>query len=98
MVVFVCSPYRGDKQRNAQNAIAYCQIEMAMGNTPFAPHLFFTQLTDNDDDIEHGIDILQRCDEVHVYGNRITAGMKQEIDFAEYVGIPVRYMERGDPD
>lgn len=99
MLVFVCSPYRGKIQKNIANAISYCEMEMAMGNTPFAPHCFFPQFTDDDAlGIQHGLEILTRCDELHVWGKRVSEGMKIEIDAAEAAGIPVVYMEVSDAE
>jgi len=40
-----------------------------------------------------GIEMLQRCDELHVWGGEITPGMQQEINAAEHLGIPVVIME-----
>ena len=95
MFVFVCSPYRGDVEKNVQFAIECCSYEMAMGNTPFAPHLIFPSFTDDDADaIQHGLEVLSRCDVIHVWGDKITEGMREEIEYAESVGIPVGYMGR----
>ena len=94
MLVFVCSTYRGKIQKNIANAISYCEMEMAMGNTPFAPHLYMPQFTSDDDmGIYHGLEFLQRCDQLHVWSDTITVGMKIDIDAAEAAGIPVVYME-----
>lgn len=96
MVVFVCSPYGGEKS-NIDRAISYCLTEMELGNTPFAPHVFFSQMldeeTDRDQGINHGLEILSRVDELHVWGAP-SSGMKTEIEYAECAGIPVKYMER----
>lgn len=96
MVVFVCSPY-GGKRANVKRAINYCLMEIEMGNVPFAPHLLYPQILDEATDrqlgIDMGLEILQRVDELHAWSDEITPGMRQEIDAAEHMGIPVRYME-----
>lgn len=96
MVVFVCSPY-GGKRANLKRAIDYCLAEIDMGNVPFAPHLLYPQMLDEATDrqlgIDMGLEILGRCDELHAWGGMITPGMQKEIDAAEHMGIPVRYME-----
>ena len=96
MVVFVCSPY-GGKQSNIDKAINYCAMEIELGNVPYAPHVFFPQILDEETDrqlcIDMGIEILERVDEVHVWGNKVTAGMQMEIEAAESMGITVCYME-----
>jgi hypothetical protein len=94
MVVFVSSPYRGDLEKNVAFAQECCAYEIALGNTPYAPHLFFPQFMEDDDmGIQHGLEILARCDELHAWG-RTSPGMKMEIEYAESIGIPVRYMGR----
>jgi len=96
MVVFVCSPY-GGKRVNLKRAIDYCLAEIDMGNVPFAPHLLYPQMLDEATDrqlgIDMGIEMLQRCDELHVWGGEITPGMQQEINAAEHMVIPVVIME-----
>ena len=101
MVVFVCSPY-GGKPRNVTRAFNYCIMETELGNIPFAPHCFYPQFMDEKTDryiaIEMGIEMLSRCDELHVWGDKITEGMAMEIEYATENGIPVVYMERCDAD
>jgi hypothetical protein len=101
MVVFVCSPY-GGKKKNLDAAREYCRIEIDNGNTPFAPHLLYTQLLDEKTDrwlgIQLGLEMLERVDALHVWGDEITEGMQMEIDFAIDNGIPVVQMGRCDAD
>jgi len=96
MVVFVCSPF-GGKKENVTLAREYCRRETEIGNVPFAPHLLFPQfmseLTERGDAIHMGIEILERCDELHVWGGKVTSGMRSEILAAESCGIPVVMME-----
>ncbi|HMM30359.1 MAG TPA: DUF4406 domain-containing protein [Clostridia bacterium] len=96
MVVFVCSPY-GGKQANIDRAINYCLMEIELGNTPYAPHIFFPQFMDEETErweaIQMGLEMLDACAELHVWSNEITEGMKAEIEHAEENGIPVVYME-----
>ena len=97
--VFICSPLRSKLrdgvEKNQERARFYCKFAMAAGHRPFAPHLFYTQLLDDNvpDERELGIalglaDLLQ-CDEVWAFGFP-TAGMDAEVRFAEHNAIPVR--------
>lgn len=91
MLIFVCSPYRGNTKQNIAKAIEYCRKEIKDGNTPIAPHLIYPQImTDDDKGIKLGLNILSRCDEVHVYGNT-SEGMQREIAYAHGKKIPVVY-------
>lgn len=96
MRVFVCSPYRGDIEENMKRARRYVEQVICQGHTPFAPHLLYTQVLDESADrdmgMELGLDMLSVMDEVWVFGERITEGMRHEIKRALTLGIPVRYV------
>ncbi len=83
--VFVCSPYSGDIEGNTARAIKYCQAEIAAGNIPFAPHLIFPRMLDENKPedrelgIRMGLEMMRCCDELHVYGQHISQGMPREI-------------------
>ena len=99
-LIYVCSAYRGEtkkqRKRNVRNARRYCRLVTKQGGIPFAPHLLFTQFL-KDDNPRHrrlglgmGIEMLQRCDEVWVFG-KPSAGMTGEIAYAMKYGLPVRW-------
>lgn len=94
-LVFVCSPF-GGLYENQERAAKYSAREVAAGNIPFAPHLLFpwfmSELTERDKAIRYGIEVLYRCDELHVY-EKPTSGMKREISAAIAKGIKVVHME-----
>lgn len=83
--VFVCSPFAGNIAENVDRARDYCRIEIARGNMPIAPHLLYPQFMDDSDPhqrelgIRMGLELLKTCDELHVYGPRISTGMAREI-------------------
>lgn len=88
MLVFVCSPYRGDVVTNLINARNYCKYVIRRGHIPIAPHIYFTQFL-NDGIKEQrelgtllGRKLLKECRELWVFGPGITEGMEQEIEFA----------------
>lgn len=96
MKIFVCSPYGGDIENNTKRARAYIEMVIQQGHTPFAPHLLYPQILDEKVDrelgMELGLDMLTVMDEVWVFGERVTDGMRQEINSAISQGIPVRYV------
>lgn len=95
--IFVSSPYSGDIETNVKNAIVYCKVVTRMGFLPIAPHLYFPQFLDDTDEVERskgilmGCELMKDCDEVWVFGSRISKGMQQEIDFAEAINKPIQY-------
>jgi len=85
-LIFICSPYAGDIEKNTEAAKAYCRNTMHLG-IPIAPHIYFTQFL-NDENVPEriagmraGLHLLKLCDEIHVYGEP-TDGMIQEIELA----------------
>ncbi|MCG3134588.1 MAG: hypothetical protein HMLKMBBP_01902 [Planctomycetes bacterium] len=94
--VFVCSPYRGDVAANVEIARAACREVLRQGGAPFAPHLLYPDLLDDDVPAERALGIeagrrwLAMSHEILVVGP-VTAGMREEIATAEALGIPVRY-------
>ena len=96
---YVCSPFRGDVERNTERAREYCRQVYEAGYTPIAPHLYFTQFL-NDDypkeraaGMEMGVALLPLCQVLLVCGNDITEGMKAEIGHAHNMGIGVCSLE-----
>ena len=100
---YVCSPFRGDVERNTARAREYCRQVYEAGYTPLAPHLYFTQFL-NDDypkervaGMEMGTALLPLCRVLLVCGNDITEGMKTEIGHAKRLGIEVCALENIPP-
>jgi len=95
--VYICSPYRGDVDYNIAKAQFYCQFATGQGVIPIAPHIYFTQFLDDDEPEERrlgldmGLDILKHCAELWVFGNRISEGMRTEIEAAKRLEIPVLF-------
>lgn len=97
LCVFVCSPYAGDVLKNTSNARRYLKFAADKGAVPFAPHLLYPQIMDDRDPKQRkqglffGMVWLRKCDEIWVFGNRVSNGMKLEIAEARKRRIPVRY-------
>ncbi|MGP1348486.1 MAG: DUF7768 domain-containing protein [Stomatobaculum sp.] len=98
-LVYICSPCRGDYDKNIQKAQEYCReaMEKWPDVLPIAPHVYFTQLLDDTNEKERelgmaaGIALLDQCDELWVYGIETpSAGMASEIAYAKAHGIPIR--------
>lgn len=94
--VYICSPCRGDYEKNIQKAQGYCREAVYMGVIPIAPHVYLTQFLDDTIPAERstglslGLELLKDCDEVWVYGiQNPSEGMKAEIELANKIGIPV---------
>lgn len=96
-VVFICSPYAGDIELNIDRARRYGRFAITKNTVPFIPHLLYPQLLDEDDldernlGISMGIRILSLCNEMWVFGDRISSGMAKEIAKAKSLKIPIKY-------
>lgn len=95
-IVYICSPYRGDRRRNTENAQRYCRFAVEQGALPIAPHLFFPQFMNDSVPEERDLALfmnfilLTKCVELWVFGNIISRGMVQEIQKAESRHMKIR--------
>ena len=69
---------------------------MFKGYTARAPHLYYPQFLDDESPDERelgcllGLLDLAECDELWIFGNRVSPGMERVIQYAEKNGIPIR--------
>ena len=94
--IYICSPYRGNTEKNIENVKRYCQY-CAWDGIPIAPHLYFTQflndssMTDRHRGMRWGFELLAECKEVRVYADEVTEGMIEEIKEARKLNIPIKF-------
>jgi hypothetical protein len=98
-IVFICSPFAGDTEKNIRRAQRYSRFAVSKNCIPFAPHLLFPQFLDDDDKSERelglffGMVFLAKCQEMWVFKayNNISNGMSVEIEKAKQRKIIIRY-------
>lgn len=96
-IVYICSPYAGDIDKNIKAARSYSRFAVDNGYIPIAPHLLFPQFMNDADPDERdlglffGNALMSKCSEVWVFGNNITAGMTAEIKRARWKNYRLRY-------
>lgn len=95
-LVFIAHPIRGDVASNMKKVFAICEEVRKEGHTPIAPYLTLPRPTDeviknrglglwaNLTTFERGY-----VDELWLYGDGISDGMKIEVALAKKLGIPV---------
>ena len=97
-IVYICSPFSGDVALNAENARMYCKYAVSKGVMPIAPHLLFPQFLDDNCPVERemglafGLALLEKTDELWVFGVHISEGMRREIEKATADCILVFYI------
>ena len=96
-VVYICSPFTGDVERNQEKARTYCRFAVDTGFVPIAPHIYFTQFMNDNNPKERDlalfmdIVLLSKCAELWVFGEEVTRGMSIEIEKARRKGQLIRY-------
>lgn len=99
-VIYVCSPYSGDIEKNTERAKEYSKFVLENDMVPLTPHLMYPQFISEDKDREMvlslDIALLERCDQIWVFkkeGEDLTEGMKLEMAMARLNNIYVRMVE-----
>lgn len=97
-LVYIASPLSGDVETNLDFARQACLYAMAQGVTPFAPHLLYPQMLDDNDPAQRelgmkmGNQMLALCDELWLCGDITSPGMAKERALAEDLDIPVQWV------
>ena len=93
-LVYICSRYSGDTEGNTAKAVRYSRFAVDEGVIPLAPHLLLPLYMDEEKErgkaIAMDLVILGRCDELWVFGEEWSAGMKAEIEAAGSLGMKIR--------
>lgn len=96
-IVYICSPYAGEIEKNVKAAQEYSRFAVEKGYIPIAPHLLFPQFLNDANPKERqlglffGNALMSKCSEVWVFGSRISAGMEAEINHAKWKNYRLRY-------
>lgn len=92
--VFVCSPMKGDVEKNLKLAKFAARVLIGSGCIPVVPHLYFPQFLDDNDQYERikgikmGVELMKECDRMWIIGMTITNGMEYEINEAKKAKVP----------
>ncbi len=97
-IVFVCSPYRGDIERNVAYARRAARSCLLRGDIPIVPHLMYPGALDDSVEQERDIallacvGLLERCEVLLVFQDLgVSSGMRSEIGAARTFQIPVEF-------
>lgn len=96
-IVYICSPYAGEIEKNVKAAREYSRFAVEKGYIPIATHLLFPQFLNDANPKERQLGLLfgnalmSKCSEVWVFGSRISAGMEAEINRAKWKNYRLRY-------
>lgn len=95
-LAYICSPYRGDIERNIEYAKELTLLAIKQGYAPITPHLYLTHVLDDNNEeqrkagMEIALELLKKCD-VLIMGTRhgISGGMEKEVAMAKGLGIEI---------
>ena len=97
-MVYICSRYAGDIQRNIKNARRFCRFAVERHVMPVASHLLYPQFIDDNNPSErelgthYAMILLDRCKELWVFSDgTLSTGMKAEVERAKDRRIAIRY-------
>lgn len=102
-VAYVCAPLAGDLKKNISNAKKFGKFLFDRGMAPVIPHIYAEILDDKEPyDRELGMNadrsLLFKCDEMWVFGDKFTKGMKEEIHFAKMINMKIKYISNSEVD
>lgn len=96
-IVYICSPYFGEVEKNLEMARKYSRFAVDQHCLPIAPHIYFTQFMNDEIPDERetalfmNLVLMSKCAELWVFGEAISMGMKAEIDRAKRKHMKIRY-------
>ena len=93
--VYVCAPLGGNVESNLKKVRAYTEYALRCGTAPVVPHFYALCLDDNSPKdreigLAAGLSLLWFCDELWLFGDTVTDGMKAELQFCKNLNIRVR--------
>lgn len=96
-LVYICSPFAGNVEENTKRAKKYSRYALDKGNIPLAPHLLFPQFmsdeTERDLAMHFNYVLLGKCEELWVFGDKISSGMALEIRIAKKRKMKIKYIK-----
>ena len=93
--VYICAPLGGNVKKNLNRVRNYTRYALMCGMAPVVPHFYVLCLNDTipkerEIGMAAGLSLLWFCDELWIFGDEVTEGMKAEIQFCKSLNIPVR--------
>ena len=93
--VYVCAPLGGNIEKNLKKVKTYTEYALRCGTAPVVPHFYAECLDDNNPKdrevgLAAGMSLLWLCDEVWVFGDTVTDGMRAELQFCKNLNIRIQ--------
>ena len=86
-------------QANVELARQFCELAVAAGKIPFAPHLHYPQFMDDADPDQRELAmffnrvLLAKCEALWAYVGHVSPGMRLEIGWARDLELPIKFFD-----
>lgn len=99
--VYISAPLKGNIEENLQKVKKYTEYALKCGTAPVVPHFYALCLNDNNPDerkigMSAGLSLLWLCDEMWIFGDEETEGMKSEIQFCKNLSIRIQRIKNSE--
>ena len=93
--VYICAPLGGNVKKNLNRVRNYTRYALMCCTAPVVPHFYALCLDDRipkerEIGMAAGLSLLWFCDEMWIFGDEITAGMAEEIQFCKTLNVKTR--------
>ena len=93
--VYICAPLGGNVRKNLNRVRNYTRYALMCGTAPVVPHFYALCLNDTipkerEIGMAAGLSLLWFCDEMWIFGDEITDGMREEIRFCQNMKIKTK--------
>lgn len=93
--VYICAPLGGNVEDNLQRVKKYTEYALKCGTAPVVPHFYAMCLNDSipkerEIGMAAGLSLLWFCDEMWIFGDEVSEGMRGEIQFCQNLNIRMK--------
>ena len=93
--VYICAPLGGNVEDNLQRVKKYTEYALKCGTAPVVPHFYALCLNDSipkerEIGMAAGLSLLWFCDEMWIFGDEVSEGMRGEIQFCKNLNIRMK--------
>lgn len=93
--VYICAPLGGNVEDNLQRVKKYTEYALKCGTAPVVPHFYALCLNDSipkerEIGMAAGLSLLWFCDEMWIFGDEVSEGMRGEIQFCQNLNIRMK--------
>lgn len=93
--VYICAPLGGNVAENLEKVKTYAKYALMCGTAPVVPHFYALCLDDSNQTereigLAAGLSLLWFCDEMWIFGDEVSEGMRGEIQFCKNLNIRMK--------